>query len=414
MSHLSWLRRPLFALTLTLAVVGVSASAQRRNGGPALPPPAGPVVLHTAEVPRIRVVPIAGGLSHPWGLAFRRNGDILVTERDKGTLRVIRNGQLLERDVPGVPEVFTDVEVAGLMDVAVHPDDDRIVYLTYSKLAERDGRRGATVALARGRLEGGVLTEVRDIFVANGWGGGVASSRLLWGADGKLFMTVGGALTSAGAAQFAQTGQHAQDPRTHFGKLLRLNDDGTAVDDNPFVGSTDYLPEIYSMGHRNQLGLAVHPETGDLWATENGPQGGDEANIIKPGGNYGWPFASYSREYSGARVTQTPWLAEFERPEVLWWPSVAPSGLTFYTGEHFPAWQGNLFVGAMRVGGMRRTGHLERIVFNRRGEEIRREWLLTELKQRIRDVRQGPDGYLYVLTEEDDAVLLRIEPASRD
>ena len=411
MSHLSWLRRPLFALTLTLAVVGVSASAQRRNGVPALPPPAGPVVLHTAEVPRIRVVPIAGGLSHPWGLAFRRNGDILVTERDKGTLRVIRNGQLLERDVPGVPEVFTDVEVAGLMDVAVHPDDDRIVYLTYSKLAERDGRRGATVALARGRLEGGVLTEVRDIFVANGWGGGVASSRLLWGADGKLFMTVGGALTSAGAAQFAQTGQHAQDPRTHFGKLLRLNDDGTAVDDNPFVGSTDYLPEIYSMGHRNQLGLAVHPETGDLWATENGPQGGDEANIIKPGGNYGWPFASYSREYSGARVTQTPWLAEFERPEVLWWPSVAPSGLTFYTGEHFPAWQGNLFVGAMRVGGMRRTGHLERIIFNRRGEEIRREWLLTELKQRIRDVRQGPDGYLYVLTEEDDAVLLRIEPA---
>ena len=411
MSHLSWLRRPLFALTLTLAVVGVSASAQRRNGVPALPPPAGPVVLHTAEVPRIRVVPIAGGLSHPWGLAFRRNGDILVTERDQGTLRVIRNGQLLERDVPGVPEVFTDVEVAGLMDVAVHPDDDRIVYLTYSKLAERDGRRGATVALARGRLEGGVLTEVRDIFVANGWGGGVASSRLLWGADGKLFMTVGGALTSAGAAQFAQTGQHAQDPRTHFGKLLRLNDDGTAVDDNPFVGSTDYLPEIYSMGHRNQLGLAVHPETGDLWATENGPQGGDEANIIKPGGNYGWPFASYSREYSGARVTQTPWLAEFERPEVLWWPSVAPSGLTFYTGEHFPAWQGNLFVGAMRVGGMRRTGHLERIIFNRRGEEIRREWLLTELKQRIRDVRQGPDGYLYVLTEEDDAVLLRIEPA---
>ena len=405
MSHLFRRRRPLFALTLTLALFGVSTSAQRRDGVPALPPPDGPVVLYTAEVPRIRVVPIARGLSHPWGMAFRQNGDILVTERDKGTLRVIRNGQLLERDIPGVPEVFTDVNLAGLMDIAVHPDDDRIVYLTYSKLKERDGQRGATVALARGRLEGGALTEVRDIFVADGWGSGIAASRLLWGADGTLFMTVGGAY------QFAQTGHYAQDPSTHFGKLLRLNDDGTAIDDNPFVGKAGYLPEIYSAGHRNQLGLAFHPETGELWATENGPQGGDEANIIKPGENYGWPLASYSREYSGVRVTDTPWLQEFEQPEVLWWPSIAPSGLTFYTGEHFPAWQGDLFVGSMRVGRMRHTGHLERIVFNGRGEEIRREWLLADLKQRIRDVRQGPDGYLYVLTEEEDAVLLRIEPA---
>ena len=165
------------------------------------------------------------------------------------------------------------------------------------------------------------------------------------------------------------------------------------------------------MGHRNQLGIDFHPETGDLWASENGPQGGDEVNIIKPGVNYGWPLASYSREYSGVRVTDTPWLAEFEEPEILWWPSIAPSGLAFYTGEHFPEWRGNLFVGSMMVGRMQRTGHVERVVFNRRGEEMRREWLLAELKQRIRDVRQGPDGYLYVLTEEDDAVLLRLEPA---
>ena len=164
------------------------------------------------------------------------------------------------------------------------------------------------------------------------------------------------------------------------------------------------------MGHRNQLGLAVHPETGDLWASENGPQGGDEVNLIRAGGNYGWPIASYSRQYIGDWVTDTPWVAELEAAEVLWWPSIAPSGLVFYTGEHFPAWQGNLFVGAMMVGRMEQTGHLERIVFNPEGEEIRREWLLTELKQRIRDVRQGPDGYLYILTEEDDAVLLRLEP----
>ena len=411
MSHLFRVQRPLLSLAFALALVGVSVSAQNRQGatalrgGLALPPPDRPVVLHTAEQPRIRVVPITGGLSHPWGLAFRRNGDILVTERDEGTLRVIRNGQLVERDIPGVPEVFTGVRLAGLMDVAVHPDDDSLVYLTYSKSEERDGREGATVALARGRLDAGALTEVRDIFVADGWGGGIAASRILFGPDGKLYMTVGGAF------QFAQTGQYAQDPTTHFGKLLRLNDDGTAPDDNPFVGDPEYLPEIYSMGHRNQIGLVFHPETGDLWATENGPQGGDEANVIKPGANYGWPVASYSRQYSGQRVTDTPWLAEFERPEVLWWPSIAPSGLTFYTGERFPTWQGNLFVGSMRVGRMQHTGHLERIVFNRQGQEIRREWLLTELKQRIRDVRQGPDGFLYVLTEEDDAVLLRIEPA---
>ena len=411
MSHLFGVRRPLLSLAFALALVGVSASAQNRQGAtglrgvPALPPPDGPVVLHTAEQPRIRVVPITGGLSHPWGLAFRRNGDILVTERNKGTLRVIRNGQLVERDIPGVPEVFTGVRLAGLMDIAVHPDDDSLVYLTYSKPEERDGRPGATVALARGRLEAGALTEVRDLFVADGWGGGIAASRIVFGPAGKLYMTVGGAF------QFASTGQYAQDPSTHFGKLLRLNDDGTAPDDNPFVGDPEYLPEIYSMGHRNQLGLIFHPETSDLWGTENGPQGGDEANIIKPGANYGWPLASYSREYSGVRVTETPWLAEFERPEIIWWPSVAPSGLTFYTGEQFPAWQGNLFVGSMRVGRMQHTGHLERIVFNRQGQEIRREWLLTELKQRIRDVRQGPDGFLYVLTEEDDAVLLRIEPA---
>ena len=200
--------------------------------------------------------------------------------------------------------------------------------------------------------------------MAEGLDRGIAASRVLFAPDGTLFMTVGGSYV------FAETGEYAQDPSTHFGKLVRLNDDGTAADDNPFVGNAAYLPEIYSMGHRNQLGLAFHPETGDLWATENGPQGGDEANIIKRGENYGWPLASYSREYSGVRVTDTPWLAEFEQPEVLWWPSIAPSGLTFYTGEHFPAWQGNLFVGSMTFGRMPRTGHLDRIVFNRQGEEI--------------------------------------------
>ena len=406
MSRMIRVRRLLFALTFALALSAVSggfASAQTRGGVPALPPPDRPVVINTDVVPLVRVVPIVSGLSHPWGMAFRSNGDILVTERE-GRLRVIRNGQLLERDIPGVPEVFASRDRAGLLDVALHPDDDRVVFLTYTKSIEHEGEPALTVALARGLLDGDALTEVTDIFVAEGLDDGIAASRLLFHPDGTLFMSVGGSYV------FAQTGEYAQDPGTHFGKLLRLNDDGTPANGNPFVGNTDYLPEIYSTGHRNQLGLAFHPETGDLWASENGPQGGDEVNIIRSGRNYGWPIASYSREYNGNRVSDTPWLAAFEEPEVVWWPSIAPSGLTFYTGERFPAWQGSLFVGSMMVGRMRHTGHLERIVFNAGGEEIGREWLLTELKQRIRDVRQGPDGYLYVLTEEDDAVLLRLEP----
>ena len=385
------------------AQVGQRATAL--SGVPAVALPEGPVVLYSAEQPRIRVVPIATGLSHPWGLAFRANGDILVTERDAGALRLIRDGVLDPRPIPGVPEVYLGTRLAGLMDIALHPDDDRLVYLTYSKPMEQDGRRGATIALARGRLDAGALTEVRDVFVSEGFGRGVAASRVTFGPDGKVYVTVGGAIRSQ------TTGQRAQDPGTHVGKVIRVNDDGSVPADNPFVGRPGYLPEIYSFGHRNQLGLAFHPETGLLWATENAPQGGDEANVILPGRNYGWPVASDSREYTGVRVSDTPWLDGFERPEVLWWPSIAPSGLTFYDGDRFPAWRGNLFVGSMTVGRMQRTGHLERIVFNQRGEEMRREWLLAELKQRIRDVRQGPDGFLYVLTEEDDAALLRIEPA---
>ena len=397
------------AVLLPLAAPTADGQTRQRttslSGVPALDPPTEPVVLYSADQPRLRVVPITTGLSHPWGLAFRGNGDILVTERNEGALRVIRDGVLDPRPIPGVPEVYTGTRLAGLMDIALHPDDDRLVYLTYSKPAEQDGRRGAVIALARGRLDSGALTEVRDVFVSEGFGRGVAASRVTFGPDGKLYMTVGGAIRSQ------TTGLRAQDPGEHVGKVVRLNDDGSVPADNPFVGEPGYLPEIYSLGHRNQLGLTFHPDNGTLWASENAPQGGDEVNVILPGRNYGWPLASDAREYTGVRVSDTPWRAEFERPEIVWWPSIAPSGLTFYDGDHFPAWRGNLFVGSMTVGRMQRTGHLERVVFNRRGEEMGREWLLGELKQRIRDVRQGPDGYLYVLTEEDDAALLRIEPA---
>ncbi len=370
---------------------------------PAVALPDGPVVLYSADQPRIRVVPITTGLSHPWGLAFLRNGDILVTERNAGALRVIRDGVLDPRPIPGVPEVYTRTRLTGLMDIAVHPEDDRLVYLTYSKPAEHNGRRGATVALARGRFDGTALTEVRDLFVADPWGGTTAAARIVFGPDGMLYMTVGGA--------FGERRPLAQDPSAHAGKVLRLRDDGSVPADNPFVGRAGYKPEIYSLGHRNQQGLAIHPETGALWAHEHGVQGGDEANVILAGRNYGWPDVSYSREYAWARVSERPWREGFEQPVVFWVPSIAPSGMTFYTGNHFPAWRGDLFVGAMTTGRIQGTGHLERVVLNRNGEELRREWLLADLRQRIRDVRQGPDGFLYVLTDEDDAVLLRIEPA---
>jgi glucose/arabinose dehydrogenase len=207
------------------------------------------------------------------------------------------------------------------------------------------------------------------------------------------------------------TARRAQDPNDHAGKLLRLRDDGSVPADNPFVGRAGHKPEIYSIGHRNQLALAVNPETGAIWAGEQGPNGGDEINVIQAGRNYGWPVVSYGREYMGPRVSERPWQDGMEQPLVFWVPSIALSGMTFYTGDRFPSWKRNLFVGALRVGEVPRTGHLERIVFNEKWEEIRRESLLTELKQRIRDVRQGPDGLLYVLTEENEAALLRIEPA---
>ena len=225
-------------------------------------------------------------------------------------------------------------------------------------------------------------------------------------------------MSVGGSYVFAGTGDLAQDPQSHYGKLLRLNEDGSVPPDNPFIHHPGFQPEIYSMGHRNQIGLDFHPVTRDLWATENGPQGGDEANIVLPGRNYGWPNVSLSREYPGQWVSQTPQLAGYATAEIFWWPSIAPSGMAFYTGEHFPEWQGNLLVGSMMVGRIGGTGHLERIVFNQQGEEIRREWLLTELKQRIRDVRIGPDGHIYVLTEQrarrgtDVGALLRIEPTS--
>jgi len=382
-----------------LLCVMTAGLAQQRNAPtvPRLPLGTGPFILDTAEQHRIRVVIVTRGLSHPWGLAFLPDGNMLVTER-VGRLRLVRDGVLDPKPIGGVPEVYAK-QLSGLMDVALDPkfSENRLVYLTYTKPV---GDK-VTTALARGRWDGAVLSDVRDVFVADSIDDGrAAASRIVFATDGTLYMTVGGTFD-----------QRAQDPNSHGGKVLRLRDDGTAPPDNPFVGRTGYKPEIFSLGHRNALGLAIHPDTGAVWENENGPNGGDEVNLILPGRNYGWPVVSYGRQYPGPRVSEHAWQQGMEEPLVVWLPSIGISGMTFYSGDRFPGWRGNLFVGSMRAGELNYTGHLERIVFNGKFEELRRESILTELRQRIRDVRQGPDGLLYVLTEEEDGALLRIEPA---
>ncbi|HYV62843.1 MAG TPA: PQQ-dependent sugar dehydrogenase [Bryobacteraceae bacterium] len=387
---------------LTIIVVAGALAQQQPIGVPVPPLGNGPFVFDTAEQHKIRVTVVTKGLSHPWSLAFLPDGSMLVTERP-GRLRLVRDAmrdaKLDPRPIGGVPKVLI-IGNSGLMDVALHPKfaENRLVYLTYNKPGLN--KQVATV-LARGRLEGGALTDVRDIFVAdwlpesaNGY-----NSRIAFGRDGMIYVSNGASNSDA-----------SQDPKSHRGKILRLRDDGTVPPDNPFAGRPGYKPEIYSMGHRNTLGLIVHPVTGALWNNENGPNGGDEINIILPGKNYGWPVASYGRTYEGPRVSEVPWREGIEQPIVFWVPSIAVAGMAIYTGDRFPAWKNNAFVGSMRMGEIPGTGHLERIVFNDKTEELRREIMLADLHQRIREVRQGPDGLLYLLTDEDEGALLRIEP----
>ena len=389
----------------------------RAGGGGGTPPPIQWAAPSLADVPitiqsatpahrNLRLV-VTKGLFHPWGMAFLPDGGILITERP-GCLRIVRNGVLDPKLVAGLPPISAQ-GLSGLMDIALHPRfaENKFVYLTYHKPnpaaagvppgPNAPPARFAT--LARGTWDGNALTNVRDLFSADVT---TEASRIVFGSDGMIYMSLGRSTEGANAP--------SQDPNNYGGKLLRLRDDGTVPPDNPFVGRAGFKPEIYTMGHRNQLGLSVNPSTGQIWASEQGPNGGDEVNIIQAGKNYGWPVISYGRSYPGPRVSEKPSQEGMEQPVVVWIPSIALSGETFYTGDRFPGWKNNLFVGGLRQGEVPRTGQLQRIEFNDRWEEVRREPLLRELGQRIRDVRQGPDGYLYVLTEENDAALIRIEP----
>src|ERR1051325_11720290 len=345
---------------------------------------------------RIRVHPLVGGLSHPWSLAFLPDGDVLITER-AGRLRRVHAGVLQSGPITGVPRVHsTDQE--GLLDIALHPRfaDNHLLYLTYSK----EGKAGTTIALARGRLDGDALVDTRDVFVADNWStqNGNIGSRIAFVRDGTLLMTTGD--------RHLKT--PAQDETRHWGKILRLRDDGSVPQDNPFVGRGGYRPEIFSTGHRNPQGLAVHPVTGAIYETEHGPQGGDELNLILPGRNSGWPTITYGKNYDDSIITNERARDGMEQPLKYWVPSIAPSGLAVYTGDRFPEWRGNLFVGAMA---QREVGtQLYRVDVSTKPPHI--EGMLKPLHQRIRDVRQGPDGLLYLLTDSGDDRLLRIEPAA--
>lgn len=384
--------RCLLALTLCLSPIAAFAQGA---GVPPMPLPDEAFVIDTAEAGQVRVS-VMKGLSLPWDMAFLPNGDLLVTERPSTQLRIVRDGELLSEPITGLPEMSGGG--GGLMSVVAHPDvaDNGWIYFSYTRSAAPGNR---AVGLARGRLNGMALADVRELFSVEEAGGGPAPGLpLVFGPDGYLYFGIGGAND-----EIAQRGD------SYYGKVLRFNDDGS-VPENPFAGREGFHPELYSIGHRNMIGMTVHPTTGEIWQNENGPLGGDEVNILKPGANYGWPLVSYGRDYSGAPVSDKRKMEGVEDPVLFWVPSIAISGMTFYTGDAFPEWQNNLFVGGLMFGRIARTGQMQRIAFNDDWQEMRREALFIDLRQRIRDVEQGPDGLLYVLTDEQDGALLTISP----
>jgi glucose/arabinose dehydrogenase len=355
---------------------------------PPPPPQTAKVVTRGYEVAEI-----AKGLDHPWSMAFLADGSILVTER-VGRLRLIKDGVLLPQPIAGVPAVHTGSQ-AGLFDIVLHPNfaQNHLIYLTYA--AGTKAANGTRVA--RARFDGGALRDLQVIFAAmplkdtdNHYGG-----RMAFLPDGTFALTLG---------EGFEYRERAQDLTSDLGKIVRLNEDGSVPRDNPFVGDASVRAEIYTWGHRNPQGLIFDAQSGRLYETEHGPRGGDELNIIVAHRNYGWPVITYGMDYSGAYVSPYTERAGLEQPVIYWTPSIAPSGLAMYRGDKFPAWRGDLFVGALAF------RHLRRVHLDASGEVAAQEELLNDLHWRIRDVRAPPDGYLYVCTDEDDGRVLRLAP----
>jgi glucose/arabinose dehydrogenase len=350
-------------------------------------------VARTASVP-VRLVTVAEGLENPWGMAFLPDGRVLVTERP-GRLRIVAKDGKAGTPLAGVPAVQA-INQGGLLDVALDPDfaSNRLVYLSYTE--PRDGGNGT--AVARGRLTEDGLADVQVIFRQQPTvkGGHHFGSRLVFARDGRLFVTLGDRFTERARSQTLDS---------HLGKVVRIERDGKVPADNPFVGRKDALPEIWSYGHRNVQGAALHPATGELWTNEHGPRGGDELNRTLAGRNYGWPTVTYGVEYSGAKISDSPTAPGIEPPVHYWVPSIATSGLLFYTGDRFPKWRGSAFVGGLV------SKQVARLEMD--GDRLVNEERLLEgvVNQRVRDVEQGPDGLIYLLTDEKKGRLLRIEPA---
>jgi len=339
----------------------------------------------------IKVETVAGGLDHPWGLTFLPDGRMLVTERP-GRLRLVAQDGKISEPLKGVPEVFAEGQ-GGLLDVALDPNfgSNGVVYLSYSEL----GERGAGTAVARAKLGDNGLDDVQVIFRQEPKvdGGNHFGSRLAFSPDGKLFVTLGERF------KFAP----AQDLGTHLGKVVRINSDGSVPQDNPFVGQKGALPEIWSYGHRNPQGAAIHPETGKLWENEFGPLGGDELNIPAAGANYGWPVVSWGKHYNGTDIPDPPTHPEFADAIYHWNPVISPSGMTFYTADAIPGWKGNLLIGGLS------SEAIVRLVLD--GEKVTEEERIP-MGTRIRDVSQGPDGAVYALTDEGDGKILRLTAGS--
>lgn len=429
-------RAPVTALLCSLFAHGMAAAqvpqtideaaaprqvvSGRPGSGPDTLPDAAQIIDENGQ--RLRVTPLKG-LERPWALAFLPGGAMLVTERPGRLRRVNADFTLDPQPIAGVPAVLASA-YKGLMDVALHPAyaDNRWVYLTYSRRlpgetdADWDQLYGpaGTAAVARGRYDGAHgLRDVEDVFVADAATSGASAVRIAFGADNSLYMSIGapGYLRAEGGTNRVGSAREAQDPASHTGKILRLNDDGSVPADNPFVNEPGYHPEIYALGIRNTTGMAVHPGTGALWSVDHGPLGGDEINIVEAGRNYGWPMVSYGRSYSGERtgdgfgpILASPSAPGMEDPWLHWSPSIAPGGLAFYMGERFGAWQGHAFVGGLSA------AQLHRVTLTPEGLPRGSQALLLSLEQRIREVREGPDGLLYLLTDHDHGALLRVEP----
>jgi aldose sugar dehydrogenase len=351
------------------------------------------LVLH-AQASEPKALSVARGLANPWAVAFLPDGRFLITER-VGRLRIVERDGRLGEPVAGLPAVDGGGQ-CGLLDVVLDPKfaDNAWVYWSYAEAG--DGGNGT--AVARGKLQGNRLAEVQVIFrqLPKVSSQSHCGSRLTFARDGRLFVVLGDRFSRKDDAQTLDN---------HLGKVVRIEADGKVPADNPFVSTAGARPEIWSLGHRNMQGAALHPQTGELWATEHGPQGGDELNVVLAGRNYGWPLLTYGRNYGlGTRIGEEGPKAGFEQPLKHWVPvSVAPSGMAFLTSDRYPGWKGNLFVGTLRGQSLIRLeldGH----------RVLKEELLLTGMRSRMRDVRQGPDGWLYILTDSADGQLMRLTP----